>query len=401
MVKIVVIGTGIGGQNFVESILKKNKDLGSLEIVMISKDTYPAYTRVFLPNYIGGEKTKEQLYLRNLDWYKANKVELILNAEVKKINAVNHSIEFTDNRIPLNYDKLVLSLGSSPRKMPYGNPNAKGVFALRTIADADEIRNYVRENNVKNVFIIGGGLLGIELGYHVKKLGVDITICEIFPYLLPRQLCVQSAKYLEDYLESQGLKFVLGQSVKKIIGDPKVQAIEMESGMKVNADMVLQQLGVIPNIELAKNSGINTDKGIIVNEYMQTNLPDIYAIGDCIQFQNQIWGIIPATMDQAKVACSHILGEKTEPYVPTQWQTKLKIAGLELMSIGSPNPINKDIAEIMWKIDEKSHTCRKVIYENKTLTGAILMGPNADIKYFTQNMGKPVDIEQLKKKINE
>jgi nitrite reductase (NADH) large subunit len=399
--KIVVIGAAIGSQNFVENLLKKTKDTKNLEITMISKDSYPSYTRIFLPHYIGGEKTKEQLYLRNLDWYKTNKIELLLKTEVKKINPKEHTIEFTNNQTPMKYDKLVIAVGSTPRKMPYGNPNVKGVFALRTIADADEIKSYIKENKVKKIFIIGGGLLGIELGFHIKDLGIEITICEIFPYLLPKQLCETSSKYLKDYLETKGLKFILGQSVKKIVGDPKVQGIEMEFGLKFDTQMVLQQLGVSPNVDLAKNSGINTDKGIIVNEYMQTNQPDIYAIGDCIQFQNQCWGIIPATMDHAKIASSHIIGEKTAPYVPTQMQTKLKIAGLDLISIGSPNPINKDVAQILWKIDVKTNTCRKAIYEGKKLTGAILMGPNADINYFSQNMGKEVDTDQLKKKIED
>jgi nitrite reductase (NADH) large subunit len=399
--KIVVIGAAIGGQTFVENLLKKNKDTQNFEITMISKDSHPSYTRIFLPHYIGGEKIKEQLYLRNLDWYKTNKIELILKTEVKKINPKEHTIEFTDTRTPMKYDKLVVAVGSTPRKMPYGNPNVKGVFALRTIADADEIKSFINDNKVKKLFVIGGGLLGIELAYHIKDLGVEITICEIFPYLLPRQLCETSSKYLKDYLEKKGLKFILGQSVKKIVGDAKVQGIEMESGLKVDTQMVLQQLGVIPNIDLAKNSGINVDKGIIVNEFMQTNQPDIYAIGDCVQFQNQVWGIIPATMEQAKQAASYIMGEKPAPYIATQWNTKLKIADLDLTSVGAPNPINKDIAQILWKIDLKTNTCRKAIYEGKKLTGAILMGPNADTKYFIQNMGKEVDIDQLKKKIEE
>lgn len=396
--KIVIIGNGIAGQIVAQNIRKKGKNF---EIVMISNENHPYYSRIFLPQYISGDRTKKQLYQRDLDWYDKNDIRLLLNTEVEKINPQKKSIELKDAEMAINYDKLVLAVGSTPRKLPFGNPDADGVFTLRKISDADEIASYIKNKNVKNAFIIGGGLLGIELGFHIKDLGIEVTICEIFPYLLPRQLDQKTSGLLKKYLENIGLKFVLGESVKKIMGSQIVEGIEMESGQIIESQIIMEQLGIIPNTELARRSGLETDKGIIVNEFMQTRDPDIYAVGDCIQFGNQIWGIIPASMEQAKLAAAHILNENPEPYTPSVWHTKLKVAGIDLTCVGTPNPKDENEAEILTNINPDFYMCRKVIIEKNKLTGAILMGSGGDSRYFIDNIGKEVDIEKVKEKINE
>ncbi|MHA1728410.1 MAG: NAD(P)/FAD-dependent oxidoreductase, partial [Promethearchaeota archaeon] len=330
--KIIIVGNGISGQTVAQGLRQKD-DVN--EIIMISGENHPYYSRIFLPNYISGERSKEDLYQRKIDWYSQKKIQLLVDTVVEHIDLKTHEVSLDKGRNPIEYDKLILAIGSSPRKIPFGNPNVKGLFTLRTIADADRINAYIKENGVKRAFIIGGGLLGIELGFHIQKMGIKVVICEIFPYLLPRQLDKESSQLLKNYLEKQGLEFILGKSVKKIIGSPSIESIEMESGEIIPTQLVMEQLGIIPNIELAKNSGLNTEKGIIVNNFMQTNDPDVYAAGDCIQFGKQIWGIIPASMEQAKLVTAHILGESPTPYNPSVWHTKLKIAGLDLTSVGS------------------------------------------------------------------
>jgi nitrite reductase (NADH) large subunit len=396
--KIVIIGNGIAGQIVAQNIRKKGKDF---EIVMISRENHPYYSRIFLPHFISGDRTKKQLYQRDLDWYDKNKIQLLLNTEVAKINPQKKYIELLNSEMKITYDNLVLAVGSEPRKMSFGNPDVQGVFTLRTLSDADEIASYIKSHEVKKAFIIGGGLLGIELGYHVKNLNIEVTICEIFPYLLPRQLDQKTSGLLKKYLEKIGLKFVLGETVEKIVGSQTVEGIKMKSGQTVESQIIMEQLGIIPNTELAKISGLETDKGIIVNEFMQTNDPKIYAVGDCIQFDKQIWGIIPASMEQAKLAAAHILNEDPKPYTPSVWHTKLKVAGIDLTCVGSPSPKDEKDAQILTNIHPESYMCRKVIIEENKLTGAILMGLGGDSRYFINNVGKDVDIEQVKEKINE
>ncbi|MBD3350026.1 MAG: hypothetical protein GF364_00890 [Candidatus Lokiarchaeota archaeon] len=398
--KVVIIGNSVGGQTVAESLLRNAEDPKDLEIVMISKEPYPYYSRIFLPHYIAEQREKDRLFVRKIDWYEKKGIHCLLGAEVSKIHPKEKSVELADSELTIKYDKLVVAIGSSPRKLDFGNPGLKGVFTLRTIADADDIKNYISKNKVKKAFIIGGGLLGIELGYHIKDLDIQVTICEIANYLLPRQLCAKSSQYLEDYLRNQGLEFVIGQTVDKLVGESSIEAVKLKSGELNETDIVMEQLGIIPNIELAKKSGIDTEKGICVNKFMQTNFPDIYAVGDCIQFNDKIWGIIPASMDQAKVAASHIIDGEVEPYKETIWQTKLKIAGLDLLSVGTPEPENDEVAEVLWKIDKDHYVCRKVIYQDDKLTGAILMGPGADTRFFIQNLGENVKLDELKEKID-
>lgn len=399
--EIVIIGNSVAGQTAAETILREKADDSDIYITIITREPHPYYSRIFLPHYIADERTKQQLYIRNADWYQKHGVSLLLGEEVERVDAADHMIYLKNNDLTLSYDKLVIAVGSHPRKIDFGKPDISGVFTLRTIQDADEIKDYIAKNNVKKAFIVGGGLLGIELGYHVKDLGIEVTICEIESHLLPRQLCARSSQYLLDYLREQGLHFVLGESVSEFIGDDAINGVKAESGKKIKTDVVFEQLGIIPNIEMAKRSDLETGRGIIVNEYMQTSEPDIYAAGDCIQFKDQIWGIIPASLDQAKIAAKHIIGNETEPYKSTVWHTRLKIAGINLISVGEPKPEDKDVAEVLWSVDEESHSCRKIIVENNKMTGAILMGDKAkNSRFFIQNVGHQVSVDEIKKHLD-
>lgn len=402
--KIVIVGNAIAGQTAAQEIIKKSNGYDKkVQITMISKEDYTYYSRIFLPHYIAGEKTKEKMILKKPDWFDQKGIELLLGTEVDKIDTEMHEVIIKDSGLRIKYDKLILATGSSPRKIPFGFEGTEGLFALRTMSDADKIIEYIKDKNVKDAFVIGGGLLGIELGYHLQNLNLNVTICEIFPYLLPRQLCMKSSSYLYQYLEGKGLKFVLGKSVKKIQGKSAVTGIEMEDGNQIPAQIVFEQLGIIPNTEIAKNSGLKTNKGTIVNKNLLTSNSDIYAVGDCIEFNGQIWGIIPASMEQAKYAVSHLFGDTTEPYQPTTWNTRLKIAGLELISLGEPDVSADDMQKaetnILWNIDDKSHVCRKVIIKDGKLSGTILIGSGADHKFFMKNMGKSVDLAEIKKKL--
>jgi nitrite reductase (NADH) large subunit len=171
--------------------------------------------------------------------------------------------------------------------------------------------------------------------------------------------------------------------------------------MEFETDMVLQQLGIIPNIELAKESGLETNKGIIVNEFMQTSHPDVYAVGDCIQFGEKIWGIIPDSMEQAKQAAAHILDQKPEPYTPSVWNTRLKIAGIDLTCIGLTTPEAEEGATLYEYKRQDNYTCRKVLIRNNVLTNAVLLGPGADSKYFMKKAGKEVDPSEINDKVKE
>jgi nitrite reductase [NAD(P)H] large subunit len=391
--KYVIIGGGIAGQTAADYLRKKDTNA---EITIIAKEPYPYYSRIWLPSYITGEKSLEKLILRKEKWYQDHNIKLMLNTNVTKIDQEAHEIILENNPNRISYDKCIITTGSNPRKLPFGNVNAKGMFTLRNIEDADNIKEYIKSNNVKNSLVIGGGLLGIELGYHLLDLGLKVTICEIADYLLPRQLDEETSKRLTEYLVSKGLNIICGKSIEIIKGKEKVKGVKLKSGEEMPFEIIFQQMGIIPDIALAKASGLETDRGILINEYLQTSNPDIYAAGDCIQLNKLIWGIIPASMEQSKLAAKHILGEEIDPYRGTFWSTRLKIAGIKLTCIGKhPNDIQGTDVTIIDHIGVENHVCGKVVIENGKLKGAILLGP-IDDRYFAKNIGLDVNQQDIK-----
>jgi len=395
--KIVIIGNGIAGQTVAEEIRKRNSEY---EIVIISKEPYHYYSRIFLPSYLIEEKSLDKLILHSDDWYKNHNITVKLNNQIDEIDRVNKKLHVLEDDTWINYDKLVIATGSNARKQPFGNPDVDGVFTLRNVADADNISKYIKDNNVKDVLIIGGGLLGIELGFHLLELQLNITICEIAPYLLHRQLDKGTSKLLQKYLESKNLEILCGVAVEKILGNDEVSGVKLKNGMERKFDMILQQMGIIPEISLVQKIDIRTEKGIIVNEYLQTNDPDIYAVGDCIQFSGKIWGIIPASREQAKLAAQHILELNPEPYKGTFWNTRLKIAGIKLTCLGTPEEDEEKETNLIQSVNEEKYLCRKVRIENNEIKSAILLGPGKD-NFFVKNLGKKVDLDEVKKKVNE
>ena len=222
----------------------------------------------------------------------------------------------------------------------------------------------------------------------------------MLPYLLPRQLDEHTAGFLTRYLESQGLHIICGTPVKKVHVDPYVTHIEMEDGREYPAQIVFQQMGIIPSIQLAKDSGLPTENGILVNEFMQTANPDIYACGDCIQFKKSVWGIIPASLDQSRQAANAILGKNPPPYQGTFWNTRLKVAGVQLACFGSPPTKGSTTEEVMDYTDSNCNVCRKVVLEGNALKGAILLG-GGDEMFFQKNIGKPVEKDVVLQKLYE
>lgn len=392
---VVIIGNGVAGQTAAEKIRKASEEI---EIDMFAKEPYPYYSRIFLPHYIANERPIEKLILRDENWYQEKSIRFHEGVEVTAINPEKKSVLTSNSDEPMHYDKLIIATGSNARKLDFGNPDVQGMYTLRNINDADSIKEYIHENKVQHIVIIGGGLLGIELGYHLKALNIHVTICEIQSYLLPRQLDEETSRILQKYLESQGLHIICGEAAKTVIGDPKVTGIEFKSGKTLECDMILQQMGIIPEISLAQSANLDTQKGIMVNEYMQTSHPDIYAAGDCVQFKGLIWGIIPASMEQSSIAVDHLLGNNPDPYQGSFWNTRLKIAGINLSCLGEPPTNLMEEEKLLKNVDVDHYICRKVVMDKNTLKGAIIMGPGSD-KFFLKNLGKNVDESQVKKEM--
>jgi len=399
--KIVIIGNNVSGTFTAQNIRSLNEET---EIEIFTQEKYPYYTRVNLPELISEKVTIDDLIVFKEDWYKNKRIRLNINTRVKKINSKSKTLEFEGIDHAISYDKLVLALGSTPNIPPIKNAvklkdEKKGVFTLRSIDDCLEIKDFIRKENAKKAIIIGGGLLGLELANQIKNSDLDTTVVEFFPRLLPRQLDVECGTMLKREIESKGIKVVLDATTEEIIGNGSVTGIRLKGGEEIDADIVLIQAGIRPTINLAKDANLSTNRGIVVNEYLETSEKDIFAVGDCIEYNNQIWGIIPACMEQSKIVAASVLGLKKVEYQGTTPKNTLKIVGLDLTSIGIIDPAKETSGgwEILKKADKKDCCYQKLVLKDGKLKGAILFGDTKAISYVYNKMEQDVDKNELRK----
>ena len=399
--KVVIIGNNVSGTFTAQNIRFLNEEV---EIEIYSQEKYPYYTRINLPELISENVKIDDLIVFKEDWYEEKRIELNLNTQIKKINPKTKTLEIEGKEKPISYDKLILALGSTPNIPPIKNAvelkdEKKGVFTLRSIDDALEIKKFISNKAVKKAIIIGGGLLGLELANQIKNTGLDTTVVEFFPRLLPRQLDLECGDMLKKEIESKGIKIVLDAATEEILGNGSVEGIRLKGGEVLEADIVIIQAGIRPTIKIAQEANLKTNRGIVVNEYLETSENDIFAVGDCIEYNNQIWGIIPACMEQSKIVAASVLGLKKVEYQGTTPKNTLKIVGLELTSIGIIDPSKEEISggwEILKKADKKDCCYQKLVLKEGKLKGAILFGDTKAISYVYKKMEQDVDRDELR-----
>ena len=401
--KVVIIGNGIAGSFSAQNIRAQDEEI---EILIISQEEYPYYTRVKLPELISEKITIKDLIVFKEDWYENQNIKTILGKNIKSISAKEKYIMIEGEKDPVNYDKLIIATGAYSNIPPIKNARemvGKGLFTLRNIKDALTIKTYIKDKDVKKAVIIGGGLLGLELAKQVKDCDLDTTVVEFFPRLLPRQLDAESGVFLKEEIESMGIKVILDSITEEIIGNGSVEKVKIKDKSEIEADIVLIQAGVRPDIGLAKNTGLETNMGIIVNEFLETSDENIYAVGDCIEFKGQVWGIIPACIEQSKIVAASVVGKLKQKYVETIPKNTLKIVGIDLTSIGIFDPEDTQLIGAGWKIlknaNKKRKYYKKVVLEGNKLKGAIIMGAKKAVPYINRNIEKDIQEEELRSAI--
>ena len=397
MEKIIIVGNNVAGTFTAQNIRFLNEDV---DIEIFTQERYPYYTRIKLPEVISDKIQVSDLIVFKDDWYKDKKIKLNLNKRVIKIEPHQKKLFIEGENKPATYDKLILALGSVPNIPPIKNAReivGKGVFTLRTIEDTINIKNYIEKTKAKKAIIIGGGLLGLELASQIKDSNLDTTVVEFFPKLLPRQLDDECSAMLKKEIETRGIKVVLNAATEEILGNGHVTGIKLKDGQIFEADIILIQAGIRATIDLAQNSGIETNRGIIVDEFLETSEKDIFAVGDCIEYKNQTWGIIPACMEQSKIVAASALGLRKIEYKGTTPKNTLKIVGLELTSIGVFDP-SQEVGgswEILKKADKEDCCYQKLVLKDNKLKGAILFGDSNAMSFVYTKMEQEVTKKEL------
>ena len=361
--KYLIIGNGVAGTTAAENIRRFDPNG---EIAIVTDEDIPFYYRVRLPDYLGGGVAESELVAKKDAWYKEKNISLQLETTITGGNPGEKNVHTADG-VVLAYHKLLLANGSHPFIPPVNGSGIKGIFAIHTVNDVRQILKAVEK--ISSVVLIGGGLLGLETANALHKLGKKITVIEFFPRLLPRQLDNEGATRLQHFFENMGFAFRLGTSTRKITGEEKVEGVLLENGDFVPTEMVIISAGVKSNLELARMLEVKTDKGIIVNKYMQTSQPAIYAAGDVIEFEGKTYGIWPAAMEQGRIAGINISGGKV-PYTGTTLSNILKVAGIDLASAGEIDEDNRYESKVVASED----IYKKAVIDNGKVIGCIMLG---------------------------
>ncbi|HEX5801980.1 MAG TPA: FAD-dependent oxidoreductase, partial [Azospira sp.] len=329
--KLVMVGNGMAGVRTLEELFRIAPEM--YDVTVFGAEPHPNYNRILLSPVLAGEMKVQDIILNDHDWYRENKVNLHLGRKVAKIDRVKRQVIAEDGTVE-SYDRLLLATGSTPFMLPIPGNNLEGVIGYRDIADTDAMIEAAKQ--YKHAVVIGGGLLGLEAANGLKLRGMDVTVVHIGPWLLERQLDEVAGRMLQKSLEDRGLKFLLEKNTEALISGEsgRVAAIRFKDGMQIPAELVVMAAGIRPNTALAESSGIYCNRGIVVNDTLQTYDPKIYAVGECVAHRGIAYGLVAPLFEQAKVAANHLANYGIGRYTGSVTSTKLKVTGIDLFSAG-------------------------------------------------------------------
>lgn len=367
MYDYLIIGNGIAGLSATEEIRKKD---ANAKILIVSAEKPSTYWRTRLSDLISKEFNDDDIYVKKEPWYSERHIDERLQTAVDKLDLDRNVAVLSDGE-EIEYAKALLATGAHPFVPPIKNISSDGVFAIRTIDDLMNFKDYV--NGKDKVIVIGGGILGLEAAYSAKLLGKKVTVIESFDYLLSRQLDQDLSQKLESTLNDMGISTYTGKNTSEILSkDGKVIGVKLDDGSTIDADAIMVQAGVRSNVEVAKNSGLEVDRGIIVDDTLQTEKENVFAAGDCAQIGNFTIGLWTSSQEMGKIAGHNMTGSNECYEKPKPFST-LMIGDTKIFSAGITS--GEGIEEIS---SEKDGNIYKLFKMSDQYVGGILWG---DIKY--------------------
>lgn len=384
----VVLGGGAAGFYAASAIRERDKT-GS--IVMISNEPYRPYNRPMLTKSIMAELDGEQIAIEEEKWYEENNIHLLLGKQVEAIDTKNKEVLLAEG-MKLSYTKLIYALGSECFIPPVNGKDKKGVVAIRRLEDTKKIAAMLPQ--IKNVVVIGGGVLGLEAAWEMKKAKCHVTVLEAAPLLMGRQLDNGAADMLKLISEGKDIQIHTGAQITDILGEDQVTGVKLAGGEVFPADLVIVSAGVRANIAVAAQAGIETDRAVVVNERMETNIPDIYACGDCAQYQGLNYAIWPQAMEQGKVAGANAAGDQAV-YKGVSAALNFHGMGTALFAAGdngkNPNLVYKTVE--LKDMGKKQY--RKYYFLNNRLCGVILIGDVSPMAKMSQLLERHATYQEV------
>jgi len=391
--RVLIIGNGVAGTMAAKTL--RELDL-EVEISILAEERFPYYPRPNLIEFLAGLRPQEKIFAFPEEWPERQRIEVLLASPVKSLDPERKEVELVNGKRE-KFDRLLLACGARASKPPIKGADQKGVFTLRTLDDALAILDYLE--NHRQVVVIGGGLLGLEMARALRLREAEVTVIEFFERLLPRQLDLPGATLLKRQIESLGIKVLVNQSTEEILGRDEVEGVKLKSGEVIAAEMVLIAAGIKPSLELAEQAGLKINKGVLVDDFLRTSHPEIFAAGDVVEHRGRLYGIIPAAFDQARTASYNILGQ-TKPYEGTIPSNSLKVIGIALTSAGMIQGEGEEMEELR-RVDEEKGIYKKIVLQKGRLVGAIWLGTKKGVNEIVRAVTAKIDVSPWKEALLE
>ncbi|MGB4499532.1 MAG: FAD-dependent oxidoreductase [Methylococcaceae bacterium] len=394
--RLVVIGNGMAGMRTIEELLSASPE--QYDITVFGAEPYGNYNRIMLSAVLAGDKTVEDIVINSREWYVENKIKLHAG-EKKAVARIERGFKkvIAVDGTTASYDRLLIATGSKAIFPKVEGNDLDGVISFRDIVDVNKMLDYSRK--YKKAIVLGGGLLGLEAANGLALRGMDVTVIHRNEVLLNRQLDKTAAKLLQSELEQRGIQFKMATKLQKLIGneDKHIIAAQFQDGSELECDLLIAAIGIEPNIAIAKEAGLYCERGIVVNDTLQSYDPSIYAVGECIQHRGGTFGLVAPLFEQAKVCANHLSSHGVAEYVTLPTATKLKVTGIQLFSVGdfigdaeSENIIFSDPALGIYK---------KLVLKANQLIGAVLYGDTVDGSWYQELLEKKTSVFEIRDKL--
>ena len=384
----------MAGLRFLEELCDLEQDI--YEIIVIGAEPYPAYNRVLLSAALSGDIQKGEVELKGRDWYEKNNITLLTGTKVTNIHPEAKTITLSDNQV-LSWNRLVVACGSQPFLLPLPGAKLDGVMTFRSMQDVSMMEQAALQK--RNAVVIGGGLLGLETAYGLNRLGMKVTLLHLMDKLMERQLDDAAAAMLKEEIETQGIKVILNANTACFTGADKLIAVQLKTGELIPADLAVMAVGIKPNIELAKDAGLECERGIIINDTLETSVPDIFALGECAQHRGIAYGLVEPLYEQAQVLAKNLVLGDGSKYQGSSVSTNLKVSGVEIFSAGEYE--DSDGLDTL-TYQDKTHGIYKKLLVSKGndgeeyLAGSVLVGERQDGPWYSDLIKKKTPISNIR-----
>jgi nitrite reductase (NADH) large subunit len=386
---LVIVGNGMAAARLVDELAKTA--LGRYAVAVIGDEPRLAYNRVLLSSVLAGETASHEIELRPAAWWRDRGVTVKYGSVVSEIDVGRRELKIAGEE-SIEFSRLVLATGSAPLRLNVPGADLSGVHTFRDSRDVDLLLTLAAKE--KRVVVVGGGLLGLEAAYGLAKAGAPVTLVHLMDRLMERQLDAPAAALLKSLVERKGIQILLNASTAHIHGGASVKAVELADGRRIEADAVIFAAGIRPNTQLAKDAGISVNRGIVVDDQLQTSVPNIFALGECAEHRGICYGLVEPAYEQGRVLARH-LAARDAVYQGSVVATNLKVSGVSVFSAGDFMG-GVDGSEAILLNDIRRGTYKKLVIADGRLTGAVLIGDVTDALWYLELIRSRQPIAQIR-----